>query len=705
MLTFRRLKAQNFCQHRSLDIELSPGVVGIVGPNGSGKSNLIKALFRALTGKSLNPGKKEEDVFWGAESGSLELEFSINGTAATIARDLKTERCSLVIGTEKLRKAKEIEVKLYPFLGVSPRVLADVVFVMQGKIEGMLFQTPADRMASFQHLYGTHNAERIRDLLHDELTNIVADSREEQIKSFRAKLDTEVEPPLKEAVATIESLNALQISTERRGEIEKMIDRRRRAEFSIARMQEIQPLFDKADADVTKTEKEIKRQAGIVLATGGLLEELKPEVEKARLVLRVHESHASMQEQRQRLETELQTAKDTLQKPEPTCEVTADDVDKASQQYAQLAGEYAQYRKISSLALPDAATCPTCGQAIDEGHIVEAKMKADRMEKGLGELRQTVQAATEELGQYRRNKAVWTERISSARGRVAEMEMAIGRLPQLATAAPEELAEAKEVVAKYDEVSLGYQEMRNKLAVLQATLKVLQSARLERERELEGLKTEVAKDPGVAAVQGVKDILEQDTKARQDSARASGVRDSLMKQKADLESQIAQWEAEEVKLARIRIWKGHLENGRRLLHRDALPGEVARTYMEALNERLSYYLELFGSPFAAEISADALVTCRFTGLPEMPSERLSGGQKVILGVAFRFAIYDLFVADLGVMILDEPTVYLDNGNVGAVAELLNHLKGFSRQAGMQLIVVTHEQQLVDSFDQVISLSS
>jgi hypothetical protein len=48
------------------------------------------------------------------------------------------------------------------------------------------------------------------------------------------------------------------------------------------------------------------------MATGGLLEELKPEVEKARLVLRAHESHASMQEQRQRLETELQTAKDTL---------------------------------------------------------------------------------------------------------------------------------------------------------------------------------------------------------------------------------------------------------------------------------------------------------------------------------------------------------------------------------------------------------
>jgi len=37
--------------------------------------------------------------------------------------------------------------------------------------------------------------------------------------------------------------------------------------------------------------------------------------------------------------------------------------------------------------------------------------------------------------------------------------------------------------------------------------------------------------------------------------------------------------------------------------------------------------------------------------------------------------------------------------------LLNHLKGYSRAAGIQLIVVTHEPQLADSFDQVISLGS
>ena len=705
MLTFKRLKVQNFCQHRSLDIELFPGVVGIVGPNGSGKSNLIKALFRALTGKSLNPGRKEEDIFWGEEAGSLELEFAINGTPATIARDLKTERCSLVLGTEKLRKAKEIEAKLYPFLGVSPKVLADVVFVMQGQIEGMLFKQPAERMASFQHLYGTQNAERIRDLMHDELTNIVADSREEQIKVFRAKLAADVEPPLKEALATIESCNAFQISNEKRGEIERMIDRRRRAEFSIARMQEIQPLFDIAVATVQKTESEIKRQSGIVTTTAELLEELKPEVEKARLLVQNGEQQAVIQGQRDRLEAELLTAQDTLQKPEPTCEVTADEVDKASTQYMNLSGEYAQYRKISNLSVVESGNCPTCGQVIDEGHILEAKMKADRMEKRLEALKSSVQAAQVELDHYRRNKAVWTERVSSARGRVTELEMAIGRLPQLANAAPEKLAEAKEVVAKCEEVFQGYQEMRNKLAVLQATLKVQLSARLEREKELEALKIEISKDPGVEAVQGVKDALEKDSKAREAIAHATGARDSLLKQKADLEAQIAQWEAEEVKLARIRIWKGHLENGRRLLHRDALPGEVARTYMEALNERLSYYLELFGSPFMADIGPDGTVVCRFTDRPEMPSERLSGGQKVVLGVAFRFAIYDLFVADLGVMILDEPTVYLDDKNVGAVAELLNHLKGFSRQAGMQLIVVTHEQQLVDSFDQVISVGS
>ena len=75
----------------------------------------------------------------------------------------------------------------------------------------------------------------------------------------------------------------------------------------------------------------------------------------------------------------------------------------------------------------------------------------------------------------------------------------------------------------------------------------------------------------------------------------------------------------------------------------------------------------------------------------------------MLGIAFRFAIYDLFVNNLGFMVLDEPTVYLDHDRIEGVFELLQRVKGYSQAAGLQLIVVTHEARLQGVFDQTIRL--
>lgn len=708
MLTFKRLKIQNFCQHKKLEIEFSAGVVGIIGRNGAGKSNLIKALFRALTGKALNPGKKEEDVTWGAEGGALELDFVINGKEATLIRDLATERCSLVVGEEKVRKSKDIERKLYPFLGVSPRVLADIVFVMQGKIEGILFQEPAERVKAFQHLFGTQNAERIRDLLNDELTNLNVESREEQIRQFRKKLEIEVLPPLAEAEKVIQDWNRFQLSDDDRHEIERLLDLQRRAYFSSERIKEIQPAYERADEDVIEAEENIRVWTTKVAEAQKVLQDLAPAREAAQTVLAAAAQAGEIKARRTRLGNDEAACLLTLEQDKPHCPIESDALDKSKSQLTRAEGEYEQYRKLVAAGkgtLGVTNHCPTCGQELSEEHIVEAKLKYDRMTQPLLNLRAAVAESDTLMLKYLHECSTQAANKRNAQTQLERIRLELASLPTVEELDPASVKEAGETVESIRKLEDQAREVESKLRVAQDTLKALRSLRQERLLELEALKSDISKDPGAEAVVGAKDSLNNDSKARQEVARASGARDSLLKQKTSFENQIAIWEAEEVKLAKLRQWREHLENVRRLLHRDALPGEVARSYLGVLNERLAYYLELFGSPFAAKIDSDGTVTCQFSDKPSVPSERLSGGQKVVLGVAFRFAIYDLFVADLGVMILDEPTVYLDKNNVSAVAELLNHLKGYSRAAGIQLIVVTHEQQLADSFDQVISLGS
>jgi DNA repair exonuclease SbcCD ATPase subunit len=150
-------------------------------------------------------------------------------------------------------------------------------------------------------------------------------------------------------------------------------------------------------------------------------------------------------------------------------------------------------------------------------------------------------------------------------------------------------------------------------------------------------------------------------------------------------------------------WRALVERVRMVLHRDQLPNIVAQAYLGALNTKLSDYLSIFESTFMAQIKPDISIECQFPGGHIATAERLSGGQKVMLGIAFRFAIYDLFAQSLGFMVLDEPTVYLDSDHVESVFTLLERVKSYSAAAGLQLIVVTHEMRLAGVLDKVINL--
>jgi exonuclease SbcC len=120
-----------------------------------------------------------------------------------------------------------------------------------------------------------------------------------------------------------------------------------------------------------------------------------------------------------------------------------------------------------------------------------------------------------------------------------------------------------------------------------------------------------------------------------------------------------------------------------------------------LNVGLQEHMEVFEVPFSCDIDNELNVMCTIPGIGKKPAERLSGGQRVMLGIAFRFAICRLFAAGLGFVVLDEPTVMLDDDHVDIVVDLLNAIKGHLFNAGLQLLVPTHSPQLESTFDSVI----
>ncbi len=102
-----------------------------------------------------------------------------------------------------------------------------------------------------------------------------------------------------------------------------------------------------------------------------------------------------------------------------------------------------------------------------------------------------------------------------------------------------------------------------------------------------------------------------------------------------------------------------------------------------------------------------LTVYRKDGTPLEP-KLLSGGERAIFNLVLRCAIYRLlalgFVGNradgLPPMILDEPTVFLDRGHIRQLLKLIDMM----RDIGVgQIIVVSHDESLIDSADHVFQV--
>ena len=97
------------------------------------------------------------------------------------------------------------------------------------------------------------------------------------------------------------------------------------------------------------------------------------------------------------------------------------------------------------------------------------------------------------------------------------------------------------------------------------------------------------------------------------------------------------------------------------------------------------------SDAAARVDA-ALERAGLTDLADRPAHRLSGGQKQLLAIA------SVLVAEPAVVVADEPTTLLDARNARRIAEHFDTLD-------QQLIVVSHQLDLLESFDRVVVMEA
>jgi exonuclease SbcC len=86
----------------------------------------------------------------------------------------------------------------------------------------------------------------------------------------------------------------------------------------------------------------------------------------------------------------------------------------------------------------------------------------------------------------------------------------------------------------------------------------------------------------------------------------------------------------------------------------------------------------------------------------MPLSNASGGERVAIAIAMRLALAELVMEKAPtVLILDEPTVYLDDERRIEVFNILGELGRNLKQ----VIIVTHDEKVIDISDTVIRVEN
>ena len=171
-----------------------------------------------------------------------------------------------------------------------------------------------------------------------------------------------------------------------------------------------------------------------------------------------------------------------------------------------------------------------------------------------------------------------------------------------------------------------------------------------------------------------------------------------------IETQLASTDAARAKAQNTARYRKLLEGVRAILHKENLQKDLLTHYLSTLCAKVNEYLKIFSSPFSIEISPELDITAAFPSGYSPDILRLSGGQRCFLSVAFRFAISDIFAKQSGLIVLDEPTAYLDDDNLLAVGTLISQVHTYCEKAGMQVVIITHDREILPGFSNVIDLA-
>lgn len=200
--------------------------------------------------------------------------------------------------------------------------------------------------------------------------------------------------------------------------------------------------------------------------------------------------------------------------------------------------------------------------------------------------------------------------------------------------------------------------------------------------------------------------IRQITASKDAFLKEAGMVENSLKRRNELKDELQALENRKLYLETVYSNAEELENMYMRVRADMRARNIG-ALSTLLNEMFSF---MYANNAYSHIELDPeynLTVYRKDGTPLQP-KLLSGGERAIFNLVLRCAIYRLLALGFGgdradglpPMILDEPTVFLDRGHINQLLKLIDLM----RSIGVgQIIVVSHDETLIDSADHVFQV--
>jgi len=706
------LELKNIRSYNEETISFPEGSILLSGDVGHGKSSLLLAIEFALFGIRRGELTGDELLRGGKKSGSVKLDFTINGKNYIITRTLKRTETSVIqdsgyIITDEVREdlqAGELKSRIFEILGYSKELITKqksyiyrfTVYTPQEEMKKIILADEERRLETLRRVFGINKYKRIRDNISSIGVHLRGYKRE--LIGRAEGLDEKIDD-LKKLKSELEELEEKYKEAEKAGdEINKKLEEKEEIWDKIREeLNEFNRLKTNKIKIETKIEGEEKTLRGITDNIENIqrkikdLEKLKKPTDMTEGELEDKIDEIEIEKERYLKERKgLKPEIDNLIKKE---EEKQKKIEKVGEEVNKCKGIITQLKKSIEELKQAGDVCPVCGSKLTEAH---KEREIEKNNGKIGELEKKIEGLTKGKRENEEEIKILENTIKEEiRRLLEEIKEKIESLKKLA----KEIREYNQSMKKKEEYK---KDIKDKEKKKEEVIVLIEGFK----KQLDDLILHMKKYEGIEGKE--KEIREKLEKVHTELTDAKSKVTELktkVKNKQEimtgLEGEITKKEKSKNLAARLSMYEAWLGE-----YLSKLTSIIERHFMFHLQKKFN---SVFGKWFNSLVEEENLavhVNDRFTPVIERDGYEvkygyLSGGEKTSVALAYRLALNTVLnslveeIKTKDLIILDEPTDGFSTNQLDKVRDVINEL-------GMkQTILVSHEPKIEGYVDNVI----